>query len=364
MEFKANWKIFTGLGILFITIFYAVSDNNNNIQKVKLQDDGTYTDFELAEVSKLTKNKLVLTDIADIGAHEVLGRKTTETTILKPNLLPKKKDNSKVVSKGSNENSAPCGSSKNLECIPSQEERPSSPNLKKVSSKASTKPAESRPPRKKAWTSDDARAQALIAMGSGNTQTIQATSSIADSDKYIKKGSKYYGFIDERIEVYKGGKPQFINIYITGQGSPNATQKPFALYAQAKWAEGGVEVEVLSCISIEARHLSIECEGQVSDAIKGGRVLDAKIYNPSRWGKLLQIAANIAAGSHLDQLRETVTPNGQILSFANSNRVQKAMADAWIEAGKEAKRMFTGDRGEVAAGALVKILIKKDVRLW
>jgi hypothetical protein len=272
-----------------------------------------------------------------------------------------------------------CGSFKNLDCVPNPEEtgvklKPTPVESEKTESIAvkttmekPIRPDPSALPQnseRKKWDDEESRKNALIAMGSGETQTIEVQSPTVVSDKFIKKGSKYYGFIDEKVVVFKGGEPQFLNIYITGQASPNATQKPFALYAKASWSENGISVEVLDCLSVDPRQLSIPCEAQVSDVIKGGTGLDAKIYNPSVWGKIIQIAANVIAGSHLDQITQTIAPTGQILSFGSSDRVQRALADAWTQAGKEAASMYTGDRAEAPAGAIVKVLIKSDVRLW
>jgi hypothetical protein len=78
---------------------------------------------------------------------------------------------------------------------------------------------------------------------------------------------------------------------------------------------------------------------------------------------MLQIAANLIAGSHLDEITKTISSSGEVLSFDKSQRVQRALSEAWIEAGKEAKAIFTGDRAEIAPGAIVKILIREDTRL-
>ncbi len=377
MEFKRFWKIYAGLAIIFGITFY-LSLDSGPIKNTKLKDSAGYSDFELAEAAKLSKNKLELSDIADAGAQKALGfdreepkeEPRNEKTVPDVAYKPEKE----LVEEDSE---GDCGSFKNLDCVPkeskirvtarSKNESIDAPVIKTSSKKQDEKKepdASRRGSGRKQWQSDVARKDALIAMGSGRTQTIEAESPTVSTDKYIKKGSKYYGFIDERVVVYKGGEPQFLNIYITGQASPNATRKPFALYAKASWSKNGIIVEVKDCLSIDPRQLSISCEAQVSDVIKGGTGLDAKIYNPSVWGKLIQIAANLIAGSHLDQITQTIAPSGQILSSGSSDRVQRALADAWTQAGKEAASMYTGDRAEAPAGAIVKILIKSDVRLW
>jgi hypothetical protein len=386
MEFKKFWKIYAGLFVIFGLSFYLSLGGETITPRTKLKDLDGYSDFELAEAAKLSKNRLDLSDIADEGSQKALGssRKGPDLEVEgndeNPDDVPQNGPYGQIKKNDKDD----CGSFKNLNCVPTEDENkanlsPSRPvnsanngdddnELIKAASKTpknrTLQGSQDESGRKKNWQDDEARKNALISMGSGQTQTIKAESAIVSNDKYIKKGSKYYGFIDERIALYKGGEPQFLNIYITGQASPSATRKAFALYAKATWSQNGISIEVLDCLSIDPRKLSIPCKAQVSDVIHGGTGLDAKVYNPSVWGKVFQIAANVMAGSHLDQITQTIAPSGQILSFASSNRVQRALSDAWIEAGKEARSMYTGDRAEAPAGAIVKILIKSDVRLW
>lgn len=382
MEFKKFWKIYAGLTVVFGLTFY-LSLDSSPIKNTKIKGSEGYSDFELAEAAKLSKNRLELADIADEGAQKALGngREEPKADLEDHDIDQKSASQPEPTKEKPNEEAkGDCGSFKNLDCVPKEAQKELPPKIEeplkedastdlalktssKPAPKAEPKPSENDSGRRK-WQDDEARKNSLIAMGSGKTQTIEAESPTVSTDKYVKKGSKYYGFIDERVVVYKGGEPQFLNIYITGQASPNATRKPFALYAKASWSQNGISVEVLDCLSIDPRQLSIPCEAQVSDVIKGGTGLDAKIYNPSVWGKLIQIASNVMAGSHLDQITQTIAPSGQILSFGSSDRVQRALADAWTQAGKEAASMYTGDRAEAPAGAIVKILVKSDVRLW
>lgn len=410
MNFRRYFKIYVGLFIIFSFSFYLAMGDDDLLKaswsKNFLDDFSGYSDLELAEAKKISKNRLSPKKIADERSQaalegearsysededEIEGEGERDGPIAENTDDPRlSADQSPSDFKNDEGEKDACGSFKNIDCIPEGNlplEKPrafdendnrslaSGESLIKKRRSKGDEPSDGgeKPSRRERSepidrvdraTRGDIRKNALIAMGTGKASTIKADLAAHASEKYIKKGSKYYGFIDERLLVYKGDKPQDMKIYVTGAASIDASRKPFALYAKASWSDHGIKIEITDCLSLDPRRLSIPCKGQVFDVIGGGSILNAKIYNPSVWGKMLQIAANLIAGSHLDEITKTISSSGEVLAFDKSQRVQRALSEAWIEAGKEAKAIFTGDRAEIASGAIVKILIREDTRLW
>lgn len=356
-------------GVLWV--FYLALSGDNADQGLGYNAD--FSDWELADAQSLSQNRIKSAPVADKAAQEILGIENKDKVPPPPPPSPSSSDDSDDAGASENKSKGKCGGRDNLECIPSG---------KKKGGSESKVPPPPPPPGSSVGlvssgsggSSDSSsvvnrplsRREALLGMSSGKTGRVGVNKDVVvDSDKWLKKGSTYYGFIPEGVVVSSGGIPQDLVVHITAQGSRNANRKPYLLYATATLSGKRVKISVSDCVALHRRKLSIPCKAQVSSVVGGGGPgLNGEVYDPSVYGKLLQIVANGVSAFHLASITQRVTSAGEILQSSHAEQVHQSLASAWVEVGKEAKSALSGSKVVVAPGAIVKILIREDVRLW